>query len=233
MTSDMPQAPVDGKQELNEISALDAAKRLLGDVDSLLDHHPAQRDPKPGKPTGPGYGPLLRAGTALCYTAWEVYVEEALLETTRCLLDNDDAQNLPSAMRSWAVEQSRDPWAFVGDSWKATVMELLRSRLEGDEQGRNGFNSASVPKVEGLYKQILGYSPIRDIRWPKRSNQSVREQISLLVHVRGEIVHRGSTPGALTLGGVRGWASFVRRLTEKFDERLVAFRVPIAVHEEA
>ena len=209
---------------MSTVSALEAAKSLLGDVDSLLNHHPAQTDPKPGKPVGPGYGPLLRAGTALCYTAWEVYVEEALLETVEWFLDNKASGDLPDALRSWVAEQSGDPWAFVGDFWRAAVLELVRSRVEGDELGRYGFNTASVPGVEGLYGQILGYSPLREISWQKKANSSVRKDISTLVTVRGEIVHRGSTPGSLSLGGVRSWADFVRRLTEKFDERMVEFR---------
>lgn len=209
---------------MNSGAALNAAESLLGDVDSLLDHHPAQKDPKPGKPPGPGYGPLLRAGTALCYTAWEVYVEEALLETVQWLLDNSSAEDLPQALRTWVAEQSGDPWEFVGDSWRSAVLELVRSRLEGDGQGRYGFNTASVPNVEGLYNQILGFNPLREIRWQKKANRSVRKDISDLVEVRGEIVHRGTTPGALALGGVRAWADFVRRLTVKFDEKLVEFR---------
>ena len=31
------------------MTALEAAQELLEDVNSLLDHHPAQKDPKPGK----------------------------------------------------------------------------------------------------------------------------------------------------------------------------------------
>ena len=209
---------------MSAVPALDAARSLLEDVDSLLEHHPAQKNPKPGKPPGPGNGPLLRAGTALCYTAWEVYVEEALLETVQWLLDNKSADDLPPTLRSWVAEQSGDPWAFVGDSWRSAVLELVRSRLEGDGQGRYGFNTASVPNVEALYNNILGFSPLREIRWQGKANSAVRKDISLLVGVRGEIVHRGTTPGTLNLGGVRAWAAFVRRLTEKFDECVVEFR---------
>ena len=52
----------------------------------------------------------------------------------------------------------------------------------------------------------------------------MRKQVSELVIIRGEIVHRGSTPDALNLGLVRNWADFVRRLIEKFDEHMVEFR---------
>lgn len=205
-------------------SAFEAAKSLLGDVASLLEHHPAQQDPKPGKPAGSGYGPLLRASTALCYTAWEVYVEECLLETVEWFLKNKEVGDLPDALRSWVGEQNCDPWAFIGNSWQTAVLNLVRLRVEGDKQGRYGFNTASVSGVEGLYLQILGYCPLREISWQKKTNKSVRKDISTLVVVRGEIVHKGSTPGSLNLGSVRSWAEFVRRLTEKFDEHMGEFR---------
>ena len=206
------------------MTALKAAQELLGDVNSLLDHHPAQKDPKPGKPAGPGYGPLLRAGASLCYTAWEVYVEESLIETVEWLLTNKKADELPEKLRSWVAEQSSDPWVFVGDSWRSAVLELVRLRIEGDSDGRYGFNTASVRGVESLYKSILGFCPLREIKWQKKTNAAVRKQVSELVKIRGEIVHRGSTPDALNLGLVRNWADFVRRLIEKFDEHMVEFR---------
>ena len=206
------------------MTALEAAQELLEDVNSLLDHHPAQKDPKPGKPAGPGYGPLLRAGTSLCYTAWEVYVEESLIETVEWLLANKKADELPEKLRSWVAEQSSDPWVFVGDSWRSAVLELVRLRIEGDSDGRCGFNTANVGGVESLYKSILGFCPLREIKWQKKTNAAVRKQVSELVIIRGEIVHRGSTPDALNLGLVRNWADFVRRLIEKFDEHMVEFR---------
>ena len=213
---------------MSDLSALEAAANLLSDVDSLLEHHPASKEPKPGKPAGPGHGPLLRAGTALCYTAWEVYVEEALIETVGWLLENLQPLELPQAMREWVAEKANDPWLFVGESWRSEVLSLVRNRVEGDAQGRYGFNTASVSNVESLYKEILGVEPLRGVRWQKTSNAAVRKDISLLVQVRGEIVHKGTTPGALTLGAVRGWADFVRRLTKKFDERMVEFRSGLA-----
>lgn len=209
---------------MSDMSALEAAAKILSDVDWLLEHHPASKEPKPGKPAGSGYGPLLRAGTALCYTAWEVYVEEALIETVEWLLENLQPQELPQAMRDWVAKERPDPWAFVGDSWRSEVLRLARNKVEGDVQGRYGFNTASVHNVTSLYREILGFDPLRGISWQKKVNAAVRADISLLVQVRGEIVHKGTTPGALNLGEVRGWADFVRRLTEKFDGRLVKFR---------
>ncbi|MFE3003195.1 hypothetical protein ACFXG4_50710 [Nocardia sp. NPDC059246] len=217
---------MEGHYEVTEpsLAALDAAKALLSDVDSLLDHHPNNKDPKPGRPAGAGYGPLLRSCVALCYTAWEVYVEESLLESVRYFVRHGSPEELPEALQQWVVGLKPSPWAFVGEAWGDTVIQLAEARIYGDAQGRYGFNTASVSNVESLFNEVLGYSPLYGIRWQKKTNTAVRKDISELVRIRGEIVHRGTTPGSLNLSGVRSWASFVSRLCERVDEQLVAFR---------
>lgn len=204
--------------------AVERAKLVLADVESLIEHHPAQGDPKPGRPAGAGYGHLLRSGVALCYTAWEVYVEEALVETVELLTETVSPAELPETFREWVVTAKPSPWAFVGDGWRDEAVALVRARIEGDGKGRFGFNTASVGNVEGLYQQVLGIAPIYAVKWRGRSNEMVRRDVSDLVEIRGEIVHKGTTPGALNLKGVRSWADFVTRLCEKFDEQLIEFR---------
>lgn len=208
----------------SESKAIQRAKMVLDDVASLLEHHPAQADPKPGRPAGPGYGHLLRSGVALCYTAWEVYVEEALLETVELLMEDTEPVDLPGTLREWVAEAKPSPWAFVGDEWRSEVITLVARRIEGDDKGRYGFNTASVGNVDGLYRQVLGVSPICGVKWKGRSNAMVRREISQLVEIRGEIVHKGTTPSALNLNGVRTWSDFVTRVCDKFDDQLVEFR---------
>ncbi|MHA7619969.1 HEPN domain-containing protein [Cellulosimicrobium cellulans] len=204
--------------------AVDRARQVLEDVYSLLQHHPAQQDPKAGRPAGPGYGHLLRSGVALAYTAWEVYVEEALRETVEHLVTSCEPDHLPKDLRAWVVEKTSDPWAFVGTGWRGQVLVLVEQRLEGDGTGKFGFNTANVSNVEALYSQVLGFSPLREVKWPKKSNASVRKSIEELVSVRGEIVHKGTTPGSLTLDKVRRWADFVKRLSEGMDKQLETYR---------
>ncbi|MCB6401424.1 HEPN domain-containing protein [Schaalia odontolytica] len=209
---------------MSDLTALKTAAELLSDVDSLLDLHPASKDHKSGTSTALGYGPLLRSGVALCYTAWEVYVEEALVETVEWLLENLEPQELPKAMREWVAKDRPDPWLFVGDSWRAESLRRVRAHIEGDDEGRYGFNAASVGKVIRLYTDILGFDPLSSVTWQNKTNAAVKNGVADLFAIRGEIVHKGATPGHLNLGGARGWVDFVRRLTEKFDACLVEFR---------
>lgn len=210
---------------MSDLSALDAAAKLLSDADSLLDHHPASKEHKPGIRTAPEDGPLLRSGVALCYTAWEVYVEEALIETVEWILENLQPEELPQAMREWVAKGRPDPWAFVGDSWRAESLRRVRAHIEGDEEGRYGFNAASVGNVIRVYTEILGFDPLSRVTWQNKTNAAVKNGVADLFTIRGEIVHKGATPGDLNLGGARAWVDFVRRLTQKFDGYLVEFRI--------
>lgn len=215
---------------MSDLSALEAARSLLNDVEILLSHHPATEDPRRGRPAGPSYGPLLRASTALCYTAWEVYVEEALVETVDWLVANRSPREFPKALREWIVANIADPWDLVDAAWHDKVHDAVRDRVDGDDEGRFGFNTANVSNVESLYQELFGVSPLREVSWQGKANREVRKDVARLVKIRGQIVHRGSTPGTLDLAGAKAWASFVRRLIEKFDDRLAVFRegVPLA-----
>lgn len=210
------------------LTALEASDALLEDVRSLLEHHPASKLSGPGRPAlAPGVDPLLRACVSLCYTAWEVYVEEALRETVADLVSRDDPQGLPISLRDWVAAKAKsDPWAFAGGGWKSTVAAELDKRLDGSG-GKFGFNTASPDGVIKLYREVLGFEPLTSVSWQRYSNDKVLADVGTLVEVRGEIVHRGTTPGKLDFNGVRAWIAFIERLCAKFDARLVEFRTGI------
>lgn len=211
------------------LAALETSGRLLEDVESLLENHPAAKQTKPGRPAaGVGVDPLLRSCVALCYAAWEVYVEEALRGAVEYLLDNLDAGDLPTALRNWVASENKkcDPWNFAGEGWKEETRKNLRVRLYG-EDGQNGFNSANAKAVSRLYRDVLGYEPLSEVRWQRASNKWVVDGIDALVYERGAIVHTGTTSddpkfkGKLDITKVRSRLLFIGRLRNEFDRRLV------------
>jgi hypothetical protein len=209
-------------------TALDASGSHLADVRSLLEHHPASKLTGPGRPVAaPGIDPLLRACVSLCYTAWEVYVEEALRETVEDLLGRLKADDLPPALREWVSTAAKsDPWSFAGTGWKQVIRDQLTRRIDG-VGGKYGFNTASPDNVIALYKQVLGFEPLTAISWQSYANDKVLSSLGDLVSLRGEIVHRGTTPGGLDIQAVRDWIAFVERVCDKFDIRMVAFRASL------
>ncbi|UZD61120.1 HEPN domain-containing protein [Brevibacterium sp. JSBI002] len=213
---------------MTESKALEASKILLDDVKSLLENHPAANQAKRGRPTGGvGVDPLLRSCVALCYAAWEVYVEEALHGAVEYIIENLDADRLPASLRKWVATTygKNDPWKFAGDGWKLECMNLINLRLYGKD-GQNGFNSANSKAVKSLYLEILGYEPLSEISWQGMPNQRVVEEIEALVYERGAIVHTGvaasdgKAKGKLGLPVVRSQIDFIKRLREQFDSKL-------------
>lgn len=216
-----------------DTKALEASERLLKDVKSLLENHPASKQVGRGRPTaGVGVDPLLRSCVALCYAAWEVYVEEAMHGAVEHLLSNLAAQDLPSELRKWIASEygKNDPWKFAGDGWKTEARNLINLRLYGRD-GQNGFNSANAKAVKRLYGDVLGYEPLSEISWKNMSNERVVEEVELLVYERGAIVHTGTSlseeksKGKLSIKIVRSRIAFIDRLCQEFDRKLVAFLV--------
>lgn len=206
-------------------TALEASGSHIADVRSLLEHHPASKLTGPGRPVAaPGIDPLLRACVSLCYTAWEVYVEEALRETVEDLLGRLDADELPSKLRDWVGGVAKsDPWLFAGTGWKQVIRDELSRRIDG-VGGKSGFNTASPDNVIALYKSVLGFEPLTAVSWQAYGNDKVLSSLGDLVSLRGEIVHKGTTPGGLDIQGVRDWVAFVERLCQKFDARMASYR---------
>ncbi len=188
---------------------------LDADVGTLLSHHPTVVSPDAGRPAG-DTGPLLRATVVFIHTAWENYLEQVVLEMTLRLLEivGDDHSRLPAGLRRALTEkvEGGDPWLLAANGWQKLAEDHVRSAV-----GR--LNTPNSEAVEELCKKYLGLRSILDgCGWQNKPAESVRRDLDQLVHeIRGEIVHKGRTPGRLDLGGVRSWRDFINRLVQRFD----------------
>lgn len=210
---------------VTETPALSNLRAMLDDVDSLLAYHP-EAD-RPVQATGPDTtgDPLLRSCVSLVYTAWEVYVEESLIWAVGMLVERGDPSKLPDRLRAWVSEkmlgETPDVWQLAGDGWRAVTMKLVTDHVRGDGSARYGLNTASPEKVMELHKNLLGKQPLNNISWQGRPNKSVKRELALLVSVRGEIVHKGVTPGTLNLIGTQDWRDFMLRTCVRLDRQIV------------
>jgi hypothetical protein len=90
--------------------ALDRLNVMLGDVDNLLEFHPAARSNGKGRPAG-DLKPLLRSSVVLTYAAWEVYVEDSMIETVRGIAQPPTVPaRLPEELRKFVGLATIDPW---------------------------------------------------------------------------------------------------------------------------
>lgn len=156
------------------------------------------------RPCGPGVDSLLRACGALCYNSMGVCVEEDLREPVESLLSRHNASSLPETLKKRVADSGKtDLWAFAGEGWTGEVRARLSRRFDGDG-GRYGFNTASPDGFIGRRKTVLGLEPLTSVSGQGFGNSKVLTEIGTLAEVRGEIVHRGSIPGNLSIAVARG-----------------------------
>ena len=193
--------------------------RILGDVTELLSHHPKIKNPGPGKPQG-NTKPLLHACTVLTYTAWEVYVEDLLLEAVPYF---EKHTQLPVLLRKKIADRVQSkPWNLAEQAWTHEVVDAVKSISVG-ANGSSGMNTANTRNVNSAFEVVFGERLLDRCRWRGQSAESNKKYIDQLVKRRGALVHRGALDrgdGPLSLSGVRGWADWVGKLAGK----LTSFR---------
>lgn len=186
----------------------------MQDVQNLDALHPAPKGTR-GRPPG-DTGPLLRSMVVLLHTAWENYVEQVALEGLDFLLEEiaHDHSKLPHTLRQ-RVAKVQNPWALAGNSWQAESRQALVIDV-----GR--LNTPNVENTEKLLELAFGFADgLRGIRWRNMSNAKVLANVDEFVHeIRGEIVHKGTTPGALHKAGVTSWITFFSYLTSRLDDEI-------------
>ena len=189
---------------------------ILADVRVLSDFHPTQG--ARGRPKG-DTRPLLRAMVVNLVTAWENYVEALATENTTEMLRRVDGehQKLPGwLVHEVAIRNKDEPWNLAGDGWLRVVTELVEAQV-------SKLNTPSAENVDQLFARTLSISKmLSGCYWQKSSAPRVRRELdSLVLDVRGEIVHKGTTPTSLSLQGVRDWINFIEMLVDKFDRSMM------------
>lgn len=202
--------------------ALSALTTSLLDVDNLIEYHPAVADPGQ-KRAVTDEGPLLRSCVLLAYAAWELYVENGLIWTVEELVGRSSSPDqLPGALRAFVAEGFRsDPWRLAGDAWRVATVDAVKVRVRGSgDDGSFGLNTAGPRQVIALHNQILGARLLDECRWQGKPASKVKEDLALLISVRGTIAHTGQAPGSLNLAGARSWRDWVQRLAGQLDRQL-------------
>ncbi|CAN5316967.1 hypothetical protein BH09ACT5_BH09ACT5_01250 [soil metagenome] len=193
----------------------------MADVDNLLNRH-QKADGSSGRPTLDEF-PLLRASMLLMYAAWEVYVEESLIEIVTKLA-TQPLSTIPQATKDFIAKGiSKDPWVLVEQGWSETLVRAVTDRVRGLEGIATSFglNNADPKNVVELHYAVLGESPFDNVIWHNNSNKQLRDRLAKFVFVRGEIAHSGRTTGRLWGQDVKRWRDFVPRVAKELDYRLL------------
>lgn len=188
----------------------------MADVQNLMTLHPSEQGTR-GRPAG-DTGPLLRSTIVLLHTAWENYVEQVALEGLMFLLAEigDDHTKLHKTMRQ-KLGELKNPWALAGVGWQSEARAVV-------EREAGKLNTPNVGNAEELLDLAFGLQgAVNLVSWQGVSSTKVVDNVNEFVHdIRGEIVHKGVTPGPLGKGGVASWIAFFQGLVPRLDEKIRA-----------
>lgn len=167
---------------------------MMKDVARIISSHEKLSEGTPGKK---GLGHLTRGGVLLLCAAWELYLEEVLSEAVRFACQKADVpgdlpKDVQKAIAGFVKDSQHElkALAMAGDGWKAIYQEAAQIKID----------SVNTPKpgvINPIFKRFLGVNEISSC-W-HHGGQSVKDFVS----ARGDIAHRGSDAGYVTIGKLR------------------------------
>lgn len=168
--------------------------KMLKDVQRLVDSHTTLGHGGRGRH---GLGHITRSGVFLLCAAWELYVEDLVIEVAGILSDRADSprQLPPGAQRELAKmvknhSHELKPLELAGAGWEGVYTSHVREVI-----GR--LNTPKAGPVDENYRRLLG--------WENPSNNWTRgtAYINDFVRVRGDIAHRGSDANYVRISTLR------------------------------
>jgi hypothetical protein len=168
--------------------------RMLTDVDRLIESHQVLSHGAQGRH---GLGHITRSGTFLLCAAWELYVEELVVEVASCLAERAEAPNdLPKDVRKelsrHVKEHSHElkPLDLAGEGWRLVYLSHAKELVMG-------LNTPKSNPIELLFKRLTGWANVTEC-W-----SCGPDYINEFVSVRGDIAHKGSDADYVRLSTLR------------------------------
>ena len=181
--------------------------KLLPDVASLIEAH------RKLNPNGRGrraLGYITRSGILMLCAAWEVYIEDVLLEGLEHTVQKcGKVDNLPPRVKGkvcQVIKSDKHDFAILklaGDGWKKEITLSCKRECES-------LNTPKFGPVSTLFGDWLGVDDKELLKGWRHSKDLLNDFVTL----RGEIAHRGADSQYVQI-------STLREYKEKIDELVV------------
>ncbi|MEW5424044.1 HEPN domain-containing protein [Amorphus sp. 3PC139-8] len=167
---------------------------MLVDVSRMVESHGQLNDDGPGRR---GLGHITRGGVLLLCAAWELYLEELLIEAVEiCIARCADPDVLPEPVKHTISDYVRaskhhfKPLAMSGDGWQTLYLEIAREHV-------SALNTPKRHNIDAMFLKLIGLADLSD-------NWSVGpDAVNDFVSARGDIAHRGKDAGYVTINRLR------------------------------
>jgi len=185
------------------------------DVDRIIETH---ADITAGLPGNRGLGHLTRAGVLLLCAAWELYVEEVLVESVEKIIERAGSpDDLPQSVKlaiSDYIRKSKHqlkPLAMAGNGWETIYKEIALEWV-------TALNTPKKHNIDSGFNAIVGISDLSDC-WSLGP-----EVVNTFVGVRGDVAHRGADIGNIRIGQLRDtYKPNICTCASEMDNRLTNF----------
>ena len=187
---------------------------LMVDVNRIIDSHAQLNHDGQGRRA---LGHITRSGVLMLCAAWELYMEEVLIEGVNYFISKQDSpKSLPKSVQqelSRTVKESRHelkPLELAGEGWK----DLYRNHAHEVLQGLNTPKSGNL---DPLFKRFLGIENVSS--WWSLGKQ----EINSFVSARGDIAHRGRDASYVTIVKLRLYSGQIITTALNVDNELTEY----------
>ncbi|UIP87424.1 HEPN domain-containing protein [Pseudomonas phenolilytica] len=196
-------------------SALQKFERnMLVDVDRIIESHGQLNHDGLGRR---GLGHITRSGVLMLCAAWELYLEELLVESVRTLIRRADIPTqLPQHVQkeiSKTVRESKHklkPLELAGDGWKTVYDNHTTQTIQG-------LNTPKSTNIDPLFKRFVGIENLSN------SWSIGEEALNAFVTARGDIAHRGRDAGYITIINLHEYRAQILRCVIDTDNAMADF----------
>ena len=169
-------------------------KDFLEDVERIIISHKQLNNNKKGGKRALGH--ITRSGIIMLSAAWELYIEELIIESVRIICNRiDDPKLLPKRVQkeiSYSVKSSKHelkPLELAGDGWRSVYINHVFDKIQH-------HNTPNSENIDDLFWRFLGIKEISN-------NWTYKKEINKFIKLRGCIAHRGREAGYITINGLK------------------------------
>lgn len=177
-------------------------ERLLSNYEELKGTHQGRRS----------LDHLFRSGVLLLSAAWEVYIEDVLVESVHIVAKEIDLESVLNPVKKTlckAAAKEKDELAVLnllgGDNWRGFYMELVEGEVLKLHNPKSG-------KIDELYQKYLGIDTI--------SSNFTEDGLDDFLTARGEIAHRMKGAEYLKKDVFINYVRMIDHLVDDVDEFL-------------
>lgn len=188
--------------------------KLLVDVDRIIASHATLNHDGGGRR---GLGHLTRSGVLILCAAWELYVEEVLVEGVEYFIVKfDSPDQLPNPAKkelSAFVKKSKHelkPLELAGDGWES----LYRNHAK---ETASAFHAPKSSNLNLLFRNFLGVDDFS--RWWSLGHR----EIDNFVSIRGEVAHKGSDARYVNINDLKDYLLKVKQTAIEVDNELTVY----------